>query len=499
MSGAVGHVGGRSVVGEVLARAEEHPDRVAIDTVERSITYRELIGRAGGWALALRAVDASGPVIVLLDDGIELAARALAALSLGRAFVPVAADIAPEALLELADALGAPAVAASDARRLGSVRASSPPILLDADGIVPAPLERPAGPCESLSLASTSGSTGTPKVVRLLEEEVLGVLDGHFGAADPNARDVNAMTLSPATFAVVGLFRGLVLGIVNVCGDPLRVPLPALVRRWQERRVTFLRLVPSVLRRVVRAVPEGQLLDALRVVQLTGETLTWSDVATTRRVLPTTAVIHNRFGMTEVGEVAIREVGAADALGVGAVPIGRALPGRRVRIEREPGVETEVDEVGELVLEGAFRRIAPQAEPLVGGGWRLRTGDLARRDAAGEVHLLGRLDRMVKVSGVRVEPAVVEDAIQSVPGVSDVVVAPVLVSSGAMVLVAFVVVADGTAIDADVLRVAVARAAPTAAVPARFVLRTEPFPQLTTGKADVGRLVDELGGPTYAG
>ena len=47
-----------------------------------------------------------------------------------------------------------------------------------------------------------------------------------------------------------------------------------------------------------------------------------------------------------------------------------------------------------------------------------RTGDLVERDTEGRLHFLGRIDRQVKVRGVRIELEAVEAALNSIAGVS---------------------------------------------------------------------------------
>jgi acyl-CoA synthetase (AMP-forming)/AMP-acid ligase II len=52
-------------------------------------------------------------------------------------------------------------------------------------------------------------------------------------------------------------------------------------------------------------------------------------------------------------------------------------------------------------------------------GW-FETGDLARIDAGGNIHLLGREAEVINVEGLKVIPSEVEEVIAAVPGVVEV-------------------------------------------------------------------------------
>src|SRR5262249_22077360 len=118
-----------------------------------------------------------------------------------------------------------------------------------------------------------------------------------------------------------------------------------------------------------------------------------------------------------------------------------------------------------------------------------RTGDLGRYRADGALEILGRLDRQVKIRGVRVEPAEVESLLARRPGVlaSAVVARPD--AAGQPALVAYLVLdrpADGPATVAA-LRSALAGQRRSAAVPAAFVI-VDALPITPNGKLDLAAL-----------
>ena len=93
------------------------------------------------------------------------------------------------------------------------------------------------------------------------------------------------------------------------------------------------------------------------------------------------------------------------------IPIGQPACNAELRIE--DGGELSVR--GPTLFSGywAGRRIEPAVDA---DGW-YRTGDCVSVNAAGEFFYHGRLDRMMKCSGYRVEPAEIEAVIATVKGV----------------------------------------------------------------------------------
>ena len=113
-----------------------------------------------------------------------------------------------------------------------------------------------------------------------------------------------------------------------------------------------------------------------------------------------------------------------------------------------------------------------------------RTGDLVRWRNDGTIDFLGRIDRQVKITGVRIELGEVEGALESTPGVTQSVVAALMDPLGQKRLVGYVT-------PATVEPGAVTAHCRTLLVPAMVpsvVITLESFPLLPGGKIDVRAL-----------
>ncbi|MCK5679407.1 AMP-binding protein, partial [bacterium] len=116
-----------------------------------------------------------------------------------------------------------------------------------------------------------------------------------------------------------------------------------------------------------------------------------------------------------------------NACATAAVPIGRPLPGRILRILDEsgkavpPGVPGELCIGGECLAEGYYGEpeLTAQAFSFWGeenedGGRPLRlyrTGDRVRLTDYGVIEFLGRLDRQIKLRGFRIDPGEIESGL----------------------------------------------------------------------------------------
>jgi long-chain acyl-CoA synthetase len=172
--------------------------------------------------------------------------------------------------------------------------------------------------------------------------------------------------------------------------------------------------------------------------------------------------------------------------------IGGPLPGVEVAL-REPGGGDAGDGPGELWVRGPnlFAGFWPDgADGPDDDGW-LATGDLAHRDAEGDLHLLNRRSDLVLVSGFNVYPAEVERVLDAHPTVAESAVIGVPDPRTGAAVLAVVAPAPGAVVDADELRAHAAASLARYKVPSAIVVLPA-LPHSLTGKISRARL-RELG------
>ncbi|NHC16636.1 non-ribosomal peptide synthetase, partial [Motilibacter deserti] len=205
----------------------------------------------------------------------------------------------------------------------------------------------------------------------------------------------------------------------------------------------------------------------------------------------------NAYGPTEATVAATM----SDPLTPGGTPpIGRPVKDTQVRLldaalrPVPPGTAGEVYLSGAGVTRGYLRRPGLTAarfvaDPFTGAGARMyRTGDVARWDADGSLHYLGRVDEQVKVRGFRIELGEVRAALASHPDVAHAAVVVQGERPGDKRLVGYAVPTPGTDAGRRVelpalLRAHVGAALPDHMVPAAVVL-LDALPVTSNGKLD---------------
>ena len=164
-------------------------------------------------------------------------------------------------------------------------------------------------------------------------------------------------------------------------------------------------------------------------------------------------VLYNFYGATETGLVTI-----AKPEDLRAVPgtIGCALPGCDIRLFADDGSEVATGEVGELFVRNStlvdgYHADAEATRASTREGF-FSVGDLATRDAAGRLQIVGRKRDMVISGGVKIYPVEIEDTLHEHPDVAHAAVIGVPDEEWGERLRAFVVARPGHTVSCPGLR-----------------------------------------------
>ena len=485
----------------VEAQVSGSPDAVAAVFEGAGLSYTELDERANRLARHLRArgVGPQAVVGVCLPRSLELVVAALAVLKAGAAYLPLDPALPTERLrFLLADAQpGALLTRQSLLDRLPEAGVSV--VTLDAEGLEiarqsPDKPDDATTPDDLAYVIYTSGSSGQPK----------GVMVPHRAICNQVRWRQHAFPLSEADAVLQRTPLGFDPSIWELFG-PLasgaRLVIPPqetereggrLVRLLADQRVTTLQVVPSVLDALLEQPGIDDCGD-LRLVFCGGEPLT-PDLAD-RALARLPAALHHLYGPSEAAIDATHWACRARE-DQRLVPIGRPIANARVLILDDERQAVPVGVPGELHIGGAglargyHNRPDLTAErfiqdPFSAGERLYRTGDLGRWLPDGSIAFLGRVDRQVKVRGLRVEPGEIEAVLTGHAAVREAAVVAVEDPLGTRQLATFAVVDQPAT--ASELRDHAAEHLPEHMVPAALTL-LDALPRTASGKVDHARL-----------
>ena len=476
-----------------LRQVASGPDRPAVVTDERTVSYRELAELAARFAAAFHARVAAGPkVLIHLPQVAEAYAAMFGSLMAGGIYAP--ANLSSPHLRQraLLDSFEPDIVVSSDdlAPQLGL--AADDERLVRLDGL-PAGDIRRAWPAHDLAYVMfTSGSTGVPK----------GVMIPRQGLAHYANWAVEAMAVRPDDRWSQHPNLGFDLSVLDIYGAlcagaalfPISTPRDRLLPGDVIRRhgLTIWNSVPSVIDLMARAKQvTARHFQSLRLLTFCGEPLLQGHLNTIFQARPDVTV-HNTYGPTEATvSFTLSRLTAAnfrDSCRASAA-LGDPIADMHLWLDGDSPDAGEIVIGGPQVARGYWRD-PPRTQAAFGttqdnGGdiATYRTGDWGVRHN-GQVYFQGRIDRQVKIHGHRLELAEVDSALRACGAVA----ACTVLWEGQ--LHSFVEAA--TPLDAIGLKRDLALRLPGYAMPAH-IHEIAAIPRSANDKIDSGALLEILG------
>lgn len=419
-----------TLVDGFLAQARQTPERIALRQGKVEWTFRDLEARSAALAVTLVAegVSVGDRVAIVARRSAETVAAILGVLRAGAAYVPIDMSAPPGRVADMVEDCGARRVLVGE----GCSFAAAMPIAEAIRQSQGQGLRRPPPTVDDLAyVLYTSGSSGRPK----------GVLVPHGGVADYLAwaerhyvrgRQLRFPLFTSLAFdlTVTSLFLPLITGgTLVVYGESAGPVDTSLMDVVEDNGVDFIKLTPSHLALWCHMDVAAS---AVRSMVVGGEDFKSALASDVDTLMQGRVEIYNEYGPTEavVGCVVHRFDPQVDT--AGSVPIG--VPVDHVRLEILNHALTPVPEgvPGELwVARYGLARgylgnqgmtaerfaVRPDGDGDGLGDRRYRTGDRVRLVDGTKLAYLGRLDRQLKVSGLRIEPGEIEAALQSLPGI----------------------------------------------------------------------------------
>lgn len=504
----------------LLITAARRPQHLALVSTDARVSYREVADYACRLAHALRArsIQRGDRVVIFMDNGWQCAAAIFGVLLAGGVFVTVNCQTKTRKLAFILRDSGARALLAEPAlARVFQPAVEQLPdltVLCAGGEALPAGVEDlaailadqpavpPAQSAIGLDLAAliyTSGTTGHPKGVIHTHQSLLFVLDSINQYLEFSQED-RLFSILPLNFGY-GLFQWLSAvraGATLVLERSFAYPVQVF-KRMQDEAVTSFASVPTIYAMMLAHDAKYPLcFPSLRVVTNAAAALPAEFIPGIRRLFPQ-ARLYKMYGQTECIRSAYLDPALAE---IKPDSVGRAIPGTELLLLDERGRSVAPGEVGILhvrgphLMRGYWNQPEKTAEVLVPGPLPgevlLKSGDLFRQDAEGDLYFVARNDEIIKSRGEKVSPDEVENAIYSLSAVREAAVVGVPDPVLGEAVCAFVTLRDDAQVTAQQIKRACGERLENYMVP-KYVLILPELPRTLNGKLSRKLILQQYG------
>ena len=470
--------------------ADTAPDRTALIAADGKWTFAELDAAANRIARALIAsgVKRGDIVVNLLPRTGRVLMAMFGILKAGAAFIPCDPDYPIERIRQIVEDSGAKKVItmAELVGEFGDFGVDVEALLAERDTSRP---NTEVDPRDLAYLIYTSGSTGKPKGVMIEHRGICNYVAPNRGTPHVEAVKCDAHALLSITTVSFDMsFKEILVALCNgvtlVLADSEQTRNPGLLADlFAKSGANAFNATPSRMKSFLRHPAFRDALSSCRVIMAGGEPFPKNLLDELRTV--TKGRIFNTYGPTEITVSSnAKELTTSE----GAPVIGAPLTNVREFIVDTDGNELPPGALGELLIggPGVARGYVNLPEKTNEAFIEFhtervyRSGDSAWWLENGDVTVHGRIDHQLKLRGLRIEAAEVENALASITGVRQAAV-DVRTLGGAEYLCAWMV-ADN-ALDFDCVKNELAGRLPAYMIPALWTPLAS-LPVTLNGKID---------------
>jgi fatty-acyl-CoA synthase len=488
----------------IKGAVEAFPDRIAFRGESADISYRTLGRRISQLVQAFARMGlGKGDAVAVLSPNRPEYFMATVALALsGIRYTPlhplgsqddhrrILVDAAITTLIADPPAFGARAEALFAAvdgvsRLLGFGRLSCGEDLLGmADREVPSPLIDTASSDEVVAIAYTGGTTGVPKGVVLTHACVASAVKIAVEQWEW-PREIVALLTTPISHAAGGIIPPILLRGGTIILQP-GFGAERLLRTVADERVSVLFLVPTMIYLLLdRLAVDACDTSSLELVIYGAAPMAPGRLAEAlERLGPAFMQVYGQVEASATICALMRRDHLDPTL---LTSCGRPLAGHELALLGVDGAEVGPGEAGEICLRGPTLMLGYLNKPdetaeAFRGGW-LHTGDIARKDERGYLHIVDRAKDMIISGGFNVYPREIEDVLAGHEGVELAAVIGVPDAKWGEAVEAFVVARPGADLDASELIDFVRRRKGAVHAPKRVTLM-DALPLTPIGKID---------------
>lgn len=350
---------------------------------------------------------------------------------------------------------------------------------------------------EIMFYMQSGGTSGEPKTVMLSSRAVNAMAGNLLQYLYDKFGEKNAMLVVLPLFHGFGLCVGM---HASICTNMRAVLMPrfnvkSATRVIARNRVTTVLAVPRMISKLLAYEKfSGSNVSSLEDVFVGGDLVGDELVEAFENRMKESggkAKLSPGYGLSETCSVCV--VTKGDFV---SGSVGRPIQGMSAKIVNDNLQEVPIGEIGELILHGdqmmsgyyKDKKATDEAIVEIDGKKWLRTGDLLKTDADGNLYFLGRKKRLIKISGINVFPSEIERVAKELSFVKDCVCIEYRVQNKPFIKL----LVEGDITDAQKQKVIahIAKRMSHWNIP-KVVECVREFPRTKIGKTDIGELINE--------
>lgn len=365
-------------------------------------------------------------------------------------------------------------------------------------------------PEDKIYIYFTSGTTGTPKALVGKNKSLTHFINWEVETFNIDEGFRVSQLITPVFDAFlrdifVPLFSGGTICIPESKNIMLK---ESELKEWIDCvKINLVHCVPNVLRLLTSKPVTNDNFKSLKLALISGEKINPPDIANWYSVFNDGDIkLVNLWGTSETTLAKTYYIINKDDVNRETIPVGKPIRGARViALDENMNICNEL-EIGELYIRTPFRTFGYYNDPELNkqrfiqnpfndapGDLIHKTGDLGRFSPDGNIEVLGRIDRQVKIRGIRVELEEIESIFIKHPLVKEAAVIKKEISRDNECLYAYVTEKETITTDKASLLTAlkeyVSKKLPGYMIPANIAILEE-MPRNPTGKIDYKGLPD---------
>ena len=483
-----------SVIESVARFAEKTPDKIAVISEQKRITYKELFRCASGYAKFLKAsgLKKGGVVVLKANQTVDYAVQYLGIHYAGGVVTSLEKTISDNGVIEVAKKVGAQAIISDNTlteELCDALVIPSGDVFTFAEEYADSEIALAFPDLEdSADILFTTGTTGSSKGVELSHRALAATAENLIYGCGYK-EDTTVIVPGPLNHAnaIRKLFTTFINGSTIYLLNGM-TNLKAFYTALDSIKGTIACCLPPAAIRTIFSLTKdrlGNYGDRIDFIESATSPLPETDKARLCELLPKTR-LYNNYGSSESASVCMYNYNEYRSK---ANCVGKAMPNSKIIIVDDDHNEIRSDKdhiglvacIGDVNMKGYVNEPELTAEVLQNGV--VYTSDIGYIDDEGFVYVIGRKGDVINVGGLKVAPTEVESAALGFEGIADCICISVEDRITANALKLLVVMEDGYELDPKKLSAHIGKHLEAFKIP-RFYEAVDKVARTYNGKLD---------------